>query len=126
MCIAAVAGVAEALVLVMVFTIVLAVTCNKAVVTSGPVSTSEVRVTDFQKEPVATAINVTADISVTSTDPGLANVGDNVTYAITVHNAGPYVAENVTLTVCLSARLLDAKYSTDNGTTGLDWIGLDR
>ena len=65
----------------------------------------------------------TADLSVTITDPGSVSVGDNVTYTITIHNAGPFVAENVTLNYCLSARLLTPQYSTDNGTTWLDWTG---
>jgi uncharacterized repeat protein (TIGR01451 family) len=65
----------------------------------------------------------TADLSVTITDLGSVSVGDNVTYTITVHNAGPFVAENVTFGCCLSARLLNPQYSTDNGTTWLDWTG---
>jgi len=72
---------------------------------------------------MATTTLRTANISVTTTDPGPVSVGDNVTYTITVRNAGPFAAENVTLTVCLSPRLLDAQYSTDNGTTWLDWTG---
>ena len=59
--IAAVAGAAVALVLVITFVIVPAVTRNKVVIPPGTVGTLEVRVTDAKHEPAVTAINVTFD-----------------------------------------------------------------
>ena len=84
------AGAAVALVLVIAFVIVPAVTRNNAVIPPGPVGTLEVRVTDAKNEPVVTAINITFD-------------------NITVHRAGDgdsdgewiVVAENLNKTVDL-------------------------
>ena len=56
-----VAGAAFALVLVIAFVIVPAVTRNKAVILPGTVGTLEVKVTDAKDEPLVTAINVTFD-----------------------------------------------------------------
>ncbi len=57
----AVAGAAVALVLIIAFVIVPAVTRDNAVVPPGAVGTLEVRVTDAKNEPVVTAINITFD-----------------------------------------------------------------
>ena len=57
----AVAGVAVALVLIIAFVIVPAVTRDKAIVPPGTVGTLEVRVTDAKDEPHVTAINMTFD-----------------------------------------------------------------
>jgi hypothetical protein len=57
----AVAGAAVALLLIIAFVIVPAITRDNAVVPLGSVGTLEVRVTDAKNEPVVTAINVTFD-----------------------------------------------------------------
>ena len=57
----AVAGAAMALVLIIAFVIVPAVTRDKAIVPPGTVGTLEVRVTDAKDEPHVTAINMTFD-----------------------------------------------------------------
>jgi len=57
----AVAGAAVALVLIIAFVIVPAITRDNAIVPPGSVGTLEVRVTDARNEPVVTAINITFD-----------------------------------------------------------------
>lgn len=63
-----------------------------------------------------------ADISVLKTaDPSPAIPGSPLTYTVTVSNAGPSPAFNVTLADNISAELSNAEYSTDGGATFFPW-----
>ncbi|WP_154723337.1 DUF7933 domain-containing protein [Ilumatobacter coccineus] len=79
---------------------------NEATVTSP---------TDPGGPSVATAdvaITTSADVSVAKSGPVTVNAGDAVQYNIAVQNAGPSVAEAVTLTDVLDAAQLDAANAT--------------
>lgn len=74
-----------------------------------------------------------ADISVLKTaDPSPAIPGSPLTYTVTVSNAGPSPAFNVTLADNISAELSNAEYSTDGGATFFPgaalfpWVRLQR
>lgn len=63
-----------------------------------------------------------ADISVLKTaDPSPAVPGSPLTYTVTVSNAGPSPAFNVTLADNISAELSNAEYSIDGGATFFPW-----
>lgn len=64
-----------------------------------------------------------ADISVTKTVSAATLPGRELTYTLTVANAGPSSSENVILTDNLPSSITDAQYSTDNGTTFSPWTG---
>lgn len=66
-----------------------------------------------------------ADISVTKTaGSGSVKQGAQLTYTITVSNAGPSSAENVTLTDSIPAALTGVEFSTDGGVTFNPWPGI--
>lgn len=69
-------------------------------------------------------IGPSADISVVKTAaPNPTRPGDILTYTLTVANAGPDSAENVTLTDLIPSELLEPSFSLDNGVTWQPWNG---
>lgn len=64
-----------------------------------------------------------ADLSVTKTAGAAAIPGRELTYTITVANAGPSASENVILTDIIPSDLVNARYSTDGGNTFNPWTG---
>lgn len=80
----------------------------------------------FQVESNEVPVLITgtsADISVTKTASAATLPGRELTYTLTVANAGPSSSENVILTDNLPSSITDAQYSTDNGTTFSPWTG---
>ena len=80
----------------------------------------------FQVESNEVPVLITgtsADISVTKTVSAATLPGRELTYTLTVANAGPSSSENVILTDNLPSSITDAQYSTDNGTTFSPWTG---
>ena len=75
------------------------------------------------EEIVITPVVSTADISVVKSAPRIAAIGSLMTYTITVSNAGPSIAENVTLTDILSSALSNGSFSLDGGNTFTRWPG---
>lgn len=53
--------------------------------------------------PAATAVSTVADLSVAKSGPATVNAGSNITYTVTVGNAGPSNATTVTLTDVMPA-----------------------
>ncbi|MFR2584983.1 MAG: DUF6923 family protein [Bacilli bacterium] len=74
------------------------------------------------EEIVITPVVSTADISVVKSAPRIAAIGSLMTYTITVSNAGPSIAENVTLTDILSSALSNGSFSLD-GINFTRWPG---
>ncbi len=67
---------------------------------------------------VTTPINTSADLSVTkSVSPVFAEHGQQVTFTVTVQNAGPNAARNVAVRDVMPSSLLNGQYSLDNGAT---------
>ena len=62
-------------------------------------------------------------VSIVKTADEAVLAGDTVTFSITVSNAGPSDAHDVTVTDTLDSNLSNAQYSTDNGTTWSAWTG---
>lgn len=80
----------------------------------------------FQVESNEVPVLITgtsADISVTKTASAATLPGRELTYTLTVANAGPSSSENVILTDNIPSSITDAQYSTDNGTTFSPWTG---
>ena len=72
---------------------------------------------------VDVAIVDSADISIVKTSsPSQVMAGDILTYTLVVSNAGPSVAENVTLTDDILTDLQDVIFSMDGGVTWQPWI----
>ncbi len=69
---------------------------------------------------ILTVEDVNADISVVKTSGG-AVAGETIKYTLVVANAGPAVANDVTLTDDVPASVSDAVFSTDNGATWNLW-----
>lgn len=73
---------------------------------AGPTVNNTATVTSSSGDPdpsdnsatVTTSVTTLVDVSVTKNGPPTANSGTNITYTITVNNAGPSPAPNVTLT----------------------------
>lgn len=73
---------------------------------------------------IFTPIQKSADLSVTkSARPDSAVPGQYVTYTVTVHNAGPDAAQNVSLSDTLPPELSTPEFSTDGGTSWNSWSG---
>ena len=66
--------------------------------------------------PVITLINAQADLSVTKAGPGSVNAANNITYTLTVANAGPSPATSVVVTDALPANVTFIS-ATGGGTT---------
>lgn len=67
---------------------------------------------------------VAADVSVVKTaTPSSVSPGSQLTYTITVANAGPSSAENVVLTDVIPSILTNVVFSTNGGMTFLPWTG---
>ncbi len=67
---------------------------------------------------VTTPINTSADLSVTkSVSPQFANHGQQVTFTVSVNNAGPNAASNVAVRDVMPSSLLNGQFSLDNGAT---------
>ncbi|MGJ0909486.1 DUF11 domain-containing protein, partial [Clostridium botulinum] len=72
---------------------------------------------------IITPINPSADISITKTaNPDPVVAGEEATYTITVTNAGPSDALNVTLTDAIPACILNPEFSIDGGVTFNPWV----
>ncbi|MEG0706317.1 MAG: DUF3794 domain-containing protein [Cellulosilyticaceae bacterium] len=73
---------------------------------------------------LTTPVNTSADVSITGAiNPTPAVAGSPATYTFTVKNAGPSVAQNVTVTDPVPASILNPQYSLDNGATWSPWPG---
>ncbi|MFD0590920.1 DUF6923 family protein [Paenibacillus sp. GCM10027627] len=69
-------------------------------------------------------INQSADVSVVKTaSPSPATAGEPLTYTIVVANAGPDVADDVTLIDAVPSELTNPEFSTDGGVTFAPWPG---
>lgn len=69
-------------------------------------------------------IQPNADISVIKTpDVDTVNVGNTLTYTVTVANAGPSYAEDVVLSDIVPANLANPEFSTDGGLSWSAWTG---
>ena len=69
-----------------------------------------------------TPVQNSADLSVVkSAEPVPAAPGQYLTYTVTVHNAGPDAAEDVSLSDILPAELSQPEFSTDGGTVWNPW-----
>ncbi|WP_127579164.1 DUF6923 family protein [Paenibacillus koleovorans] len=80
---------------------------------------------DNNTSTTVTPVEESADISVVKTgSPDPAEVGQELTYTITVSNAGPSTADNVTLTDVVPSTLTGVEYSTNGGTSFSPWLGL--
>ncbi|MBC8570189.1 DUF11 domain-containing protein [Zongyangia hominis] len=65
-----------------------------------------------------------ADLSVVKTaSPSPVDPGSVLTYTVKISNAGPSDAENVELADNVSATLINAEFSTDDGATWYPWVG---
>ncbi|GAA4444957.1 hypothetical protein GCM10023188_47510 [Pontibacter saemangeumensis] len=96
-------------------------------VTVGSNETDPKQDDNTDKEEIVVPV-ISSNLSVTKVASGAPYmVGGNVTYTITVNNAGPYAAEGVTLTELLPAGLAFVSASVSQGgynpTTGLYTIG---
>ncbi|BDZ69984.1 hypothetical protein GCM10025861_05010 [Methanobacterium petrolearium] len=69
-----------------------------------------------------TAVNTLCDLSIKITDyPDPVTSGENLTYHLTIQNAGPSTGRNVNLTGTFS--LQNPEYSLDGGSTWQSWTG---
>lgn len=76
--------------------------------------------TSTNETPVAES----ADLSITKTgSPSPVAAGELLTYTLTVRNAGPGDARDVTVTDSLPPQLTGAQYSLDGGSSFLPWTG---
>lgn len=100
--------------------------------TPGETITNKAKVSSDITDPkpennVSTDSNVvadSADLSVIKTaDKQSVQIGDMVTFTITVTNQGPSNAENVELIDSIPNTLSNVKVSYDDGSTWTDWIG---
>ena len=66
---------------------------------------------------VVTTIETSADLNVTKTAPAVADAGSNITFAVTVHNAGPSDASSVTLTDVIPAGTTFVSANQTSGPT---------
>ncbi len=66
-----------------------------------------------------------ADVSMVKTvnNTGIINPGDTLVYTLTVSNAGPSDAQNVSVTDTFPSSLQSPQYSLNSGTTWLTWPG---
>ncbi|EJO5347524.1 DUF11 domain-containing protein, partial [Clostridium botulinum] len=72
---------------------------------------------------IVTQIDTSADLSITKTvNPDPVVAGEAATYTITVNNAGPSDALNVTLTDIIPPCILNPEFSIDGGTTFSPWV----
>jgi len=71
----------------------------------------------------STTVNCQSNVSIVKTADKAVLAGDTANFSITVSNAGPSDAHNVTVTDTLDSNLSNAQYSTDNGTTWSAWTG---
>lgn len=72
----------------------------------------------------ATPVDPSADISVTKTaSPSPVLPGGELTYTVTISNAGPADAQNTELADTLPSLLANPQFSTDNGISWNDWPG---
>ncbi|MCY6958952.1 DUF7507 domain-containing protein [Clostridium brassicae] len=72
---------------------------------------------------IVTPIDTSADLSITKTvNPYPVVAGEQATYTITVSNAGPSDAQNVTLTDAIPACILNPEFSIDGGVTFNPWV----
>ncbi|MCY6958953.1 DUF6923 family protein [Clostridium brassicae] len=72
---------------------------------------------------IVTQIDTSADLSITKTvNPDPVVAGEQATYTITVNNAGPSDALNVTLTDVIPACILNPEFSLDGGLTWNPWV----
>ena len=70
-----------------------------------------------------TPVETSADLSVIkSAAPTPAVPGQVLTYTVTVHNAGPDTASEVTLTDPIPSELTQAEFSVDGGTSWNPWV----
>ncbi|MBC8535831.1 DUF7507 domain-containing protein [Feifania hominis] len=73
---------------------------------------------------VETPVEESADISVVKLgSPKPVQAGQTLSYTVAVANAGPSVAQAVTLTDPVTGELTDVEFSTDNGATFQSWPG---
>lgn len=73
---------------------------------------------------VPVTVATSADISVVkSAQPSPVEPGAELTYYITVSNAGPSPAVNILLTDDIPSELINAEFSADGGITFLPWTG---
>ena len=73
---------------------------------------------------ITNQVNTSADISVVkSGNPNPVIAGETLTYTMTIGNAGPSDALNVTLTDIAPICILNPEYSVDGGLTWNPWIG---
>ncbi|EJO5349523.1 DUF11 domain-containing protein, partial [Clostridium botulinum] len=72
---------------------------------------------------IITQIDTSADLSITKTvNPDPVVAGEQATYTITVTNAGPSDALDVTLTDVIPACILNPEFSIDGGLTFNPWV----
>ncbi|MGO5108052.1 DUF6923 family protein, partial [Clostridium sporogenes] len=72
---------------------------------------------------IITQINTSADLSIVKTaNPDPVVAGEEATYTITVSNAGPSDALDVTLTDVIPACILNPEFSIDGGATFNPWV----
>ncbi|WMJ80619.1 CARDB domain-containing protein [Clostridium sp. MB40-C1] len=72
---------------------------------------------------IVTPIDTSADLSIVKTvDPDPVVAGEQAIYTITVNNAGPSDAQNVTLTDAIPACILNPEFSIDGGLTWNPWV----
>jgi uncharacterized repeat protein (TIGR01451 family) len=83
-------------------------TANVSTTTADPNSNNN-------QSTVSTTVSSQADVSVAKSAPGAATAGSNVTYTITVANAGPSDAANVTMSDTLPA---GTTFVSESQTTG--------
>lgn len=104
---------------------------NTATVTAGPSDVDSN--TGNDTATVTTTVGALANLSITKTDsPDPVVTGSNITYTITVSNAGPAVAQSVTVTDTLPPNTTFVSCSSSTGTCGgkgnnrtVTWATLD-
>ena len=72
---------------------------------------------------VTTPLSASADLSIVKlATPDSVLTGDLLTYTLSVANAGPSIAKQAVVTDALSAALLNAQFSLDQGMTWQPWL----
>lgn len=80
---------------------------------------------DNNSDTTLTPVTPSSDLSMTKTgSPDPAVPGEDLTYTLTVRNAGPSAAKNITIIDAVPNTLANVQYTVGGSTVWTDWAGL--